>query len=91
MQQKKHLSFTGLIKIVSERFGQTQDDRHQGKINYSIKGAESILLLRSIYTSGDWDAYWQSHIKIESQKLYGDTLKTMNITDDYETENNKAA
>ncbi len=36
MQQKKHLSFTGLIKIVSERFGQTQDDRHQGKINYSI-------------------------------------------------------
>ncbi len=33
-------------------------------------GAPSI----SVYTSGDWDAYWDSHMKLERKRLYGDTL-----------------
>ena len=32
---------------------------------WSIKGAESTLLLRSVYTSNDWDDYWRAHRKLE--------------------------
>lgn len=28
---------------------------------WSLRGAEAVLRLRSIYASGDWDAYWKYH------------------------------
>ena len=37
---------------------------------WSIEGAESILLLRSIYTSGDWNQYWDSFREFEKKRLY---------------------
>ena len=78
--------------VVESTCGHTVKDRMEGSgRRWSIKGAESILLLRSIYTSHDWDAYWQSHIKIEREKLYGDILRAMGIADDYDTDLHKAA
>lgn len=37
---------------------------------WSLKGAESLLKLRSLYQSGDWSKYWGFHIKQEQERLY---------------------
>ena len=50
---------------------------------WSVKGAESTLLLRSVYTSNDWEAYWQSHMTIEKKRLYSGALKALEHQDDY--------
>ena len=50
---------------------------------WSIKGAESTLLLRSIYTSNDWDEYWKVHRSLERLKLYSETQKALGCADDY--------
>ena len=42
---------------------------------WSIEGAEAILLLRSVYTSGDWNAYWEDHRGIERKHLYGKQIE----------------
>ncbi len=42
---------------------------------WSIKGAESTLLLRSIYTSNDWDKYWEKHRNLEKKRLYKNTVQ----------------
>ncbi len=42
-----------------------------------------MLLLRSVYTSGDWDAYWHAHMSLEREKLYSKTLKVLGCADDY--------
>ena len=42
---------------------------------WSIEGAEAILLLRSVYTSGDWNAYWEGHRDIERKRLYGKQIE----------------
>lgn len=51
---------------------------------WSIAGAESTLLLRSIYTSGDWQDYWQFHMCLERSFHYHDTLEALGIADDYD-------
>ena len=43
----------------------------EGK-RWSIDGAESILLLRSLCKSDDYKAYWQFHIVQENKRLYED-------------------
>ena len=44
--------------VVESTCGHTVKDRMEGTgRRWSIDGAESVLLLRSVYTSGDWDAY----------------------------------
>jgi hypothetical protein len=50
---------------------------------WSIEGAESTLLLRSVYTSNDWDAYWASHMEIERDRLYHKILPFLTIEDSY--------
>lgn len=37
---------------------------------WSLKGAESLLKLRSLYQSGDWNKYWDFHIRQEQERLY---------------------
>ena len=49
---------------------------------WSVEGAESVLLLRSIYTSSDWDMYWDSYMKIERKRVYGKVLDTMNLSEE---------
>jgi hypothetical protein len=79
--------------VVESTCGHTVKDRMEGSgRRWSIAGAESVLLLRSVYTSGDWELYWQEHIRFERERLYGDILKTGNICDDYyKNEEKKAA
>ena len=50
---------------------------------WSIKGAEPMLLLRSIYTSNDWEEYLCEHRRIEGQKLYGKIYNAVGYPDDY--------
>lgn len=70
--------------VVESTCGHTVKDRMEGSgRRWSINGAESTLLLRSVYTSGDWDEYWKFHMKEERKKLYGDILNVINATDNY--------
>lgn len=64
--------------VVEPTCGHTVKKRMEGTgRRWSIKGAESTLLLRSVYTSNDWEAYWPIHIKQETQRLYGHILLAM--------------
>jgi hypothetical protein len=57
--------------VVESACGHTVKSRMEGTgRRWSIKGAESILLLRSIYTSQDWDSYWRSHMMIQREEKY---------------------
>ena len=61
--------------VVESSSGHVVQDRMEGTgCRWSVKGAEAILLLRSIYTSRDWDTYWEAHRSIEKRRLYGRTL-----------------
>jgi len=48
---------------------------------WSLKGAEAILRLRSLYISGDWHEYWRFHLKQEHKRnhltLYKDSVPLM--------------
>lgn len=71
--------------VVESTCGHTVKDRMEGTgRRWSLDGAESILLLRSLYTSGDWDAYWDSYIEQERTRLYGSTLQAVNIAEEYD-------
>ena len=71
--------------VVESTCGHTVKDRMEGSgRRWSIEGAESTLLLRSIMTSHDWDAYWESHMHQERRRLYGTTLDTLDIADTYD-------
>jgi hypothetical protein len=71
--------------VVESTCAHTVKDRMEGTgRRWSIDGAESTLLLRSVYTSGDWDAYWNSHMKQERKRLYSRTLKGLAIADEYD-------
>ena len=37
---------------------------------WSLSGAEAMLKIRAIFSSGDWDAYWQYHKAQSKQRLY---------------------
>jgi len=70
--------------VVESSCGHTVKDRMERTgCRWSVKGAESTLLLRSVYTSNDWDAYWQSHMAIEKKRLYSEALKAVEYPDDY--------
>jgi len=70
--------------VVESTCGHTVKDRMEGSgRRWSIKGAESTLLLRSIATSHDWDAYWDSHMQQERRRLYGKTLDALDIAETY--------
>jgi hypothetical protein len=71
--------------VVESTCGHTVKDRMEGSgRRWSIVGAESTLLLRSIATSADWDAYWESHMQQERSRLYGKTLDALDIAETYD-------
>ena len=47
--------------IVQDRLGKTG-------ARWSLEGAEAVLRLRSLYASGDFDAYWEFHEMCEKQR-----------------------
>ncbi len=70
--------------VVESTCGHTVKDRMEGTgRRWSIKGAESTLLLRSVYTSCDWDSFWAWHMKLERRRLYGVAFKAIGIADDH--------
>lgn len=76
--------------VVESTCGHTVKNRMEGTgRRWSIKGAESTLLLRSVYTSNDWDAYWKAHRELEQKRCYGSVLPILGYPDQYS--NKKAA
>jgi hypothetical protein len=70
--------------VVESTCGHTVKDRMEGSgRRWSINGAESTLLLRSIVTSHDWDAYWESHMQQEHMRLYGEFVEALPIAEAY--------
>lgn len=70
--------------VVESTCGHTVKNRMEGTgRRWSIEGAESTLLLRSVYTSNDWDAYWEKHREKEKRRLYSKILPLLGCSDDY--------
>lgn len=71
--------------VVESTCGHTVKDRMEGSgRRWSIVGAESTLLLRSIATSNDWEAYWDSHMQQERKRLYGKLIDALDIAEAYD-------
>jgi hypothetical protein len=70
--------------VVESTCGHTVKDRMEGSgRRWSIAGAEPTLLLRSIVTSHDWDAYWEAHMHQEHMRLYGELVNALPIAEVY--------
>ena len=68
--------------VVESTCGVTVKNRMEGTgKRWSILGAESLLLLRSIYTSGDWDTYWRFHRQKQGASLYGPAADSQDYTE----------
>jgi len=46
-------------------------------MRWSIEGAESMLRLRSVYLSQDWEAYWKDQVGRKREELHGRVLRIM--------------
>ncbi len=74
--------------VVESTCGHTVKNRMEGTgRRWSIKGAESMLLLRSVYTSNDWEKYLCDHRHREGQQMYGKIYNTFGYPDGYNMEN----
>jgi hypothetical protein len=70
--------------VVESTCGHTVKDRMEGSgRRWSITGAESTLLLRSVVTSHDWDAYWESHMHQEHTRLYGEFVEALPLAETF--------
>jgi hypothetical protein len=70
--------------VVESTCGHTVKSRMEGTgRRWSINGAESVLLLRSVYTSNDWDDYREAHRQLEQKRLYGSVLSALGYPDEY--------
>lgn len=70
--------------VVESTCGQVKNRMEGTGRRWSIEGAESMLLLRSVYKSSDWDEYWKFHMDLERSYHYGNFLKILGYTDDYD-------
>lgn len=71
--------------VVESSCGHTVKSRMEGTgRRWTIEGAESILLLRSLFTSKDWDEYWQFHMNLERSFYYHDALAAIGVDDDFD-------
>lgn len=48
-----------------------KDRMEQAGMRWGQAGAQAMLDLRAVRLNGDWDAYWQFHLKQQHQRLYG--------------------
>lgn len=73
--------------VVESSCGHTVKTRMEGSgRRWSIEGAESTLLLRSVYTSGDWDNYWEAHMQRERTLMNQRMFDGIGYPDDYDTD-----
>lgn len=57
---------TGVIEGACRYLVRDRMDRTGAR--WSLHGAEAVLKLRALRTSGDWDAYWRFHCQAEYQR-----------------------
>lgn len=57
---------TGVIEGACRYLVRDRMDRTGAR--WSLQGAEAVLKLRALRTSGDWDAYWQFHCRAEHKR-----------------------
>jgi len=73
--------------VVESSCGHTVKKRMEGSgRRWSISGAESTLLLRSVYTSGDWNNYWKAHKQRERTLMNQRMFDGIGYPDDYDTD-----
>lgn len=60
---------TGLIEGVCGSLIKDRADRSGSR--WSSVGVQAVLNERAIMKNGDWDNFWQYHMKTEHQRLYG--------------------
>lgn len=80
MQYDKYLKagYPIATGVIESSCGLVVQDRMEGTgRRWSIEGAESTLLLRSIYTSDHWNPYWEAHRSLEKKRLYEGTLTAL--------------
>ena len=47
-------------------------DRMEGSgMRWTVPGAEAVLKLRAVYLNGDWDPFWQFHMRQEAARRFG--------------------
>ena len=70
--------------VVESSCGHTVKDRMEGTgRRWSTEGAEAILLLRSVFTSKNWDEYWQFHMELERSFYYHDAPAAIGVPEDF--------
>jgi hypothetical protein len=70
--------------VVESSCGHTVKNRMEGSgRRWSVEGAEAILLLRSVYTSSDWDDYWKAHMKRKRKLMNERAFDMIGYPDDY--------
>jgi hypothetical protein len=47
-----------------------KDRLERSGMRWSLQGAESLIRMRSLYLSGDFDDYWEFHQEQEQRRLY---------------------
>jgi hypothetical protein len=68
--------------VVESSCGHTVKNRMEGTgRRWSIDGAEAVLLLRSVYTSRDWEDFWRYHMELERSFNYHAALESIGIED----------
>ncbi len=55
-------------------------DRMDGVARWSLKGAESVLKLRALRSSGDFEQYWKYHFEQEYQRNHVESYADGNVT-----------
>ena len=60
---------TGLVEGTCGSLIKDRADRSGSR--WSSVGAQAVLNERAIMKNGDWEAFWQYHMKTEKERLYG--------------------
>jgi hypothetical protein len=48
-----------------------KDRAERSGMKWTHKGVQAVLNLRALKRNGDWESYWDFHLKNEGQRLYG--------------------
>lgn len=75
MNYKKYLEIgfpiaSGAIEGACNTLVKDRTDR--SGMQWTKKGAEAVINLRSVRCNKDWESYWDYHIRQESKELYED-------------------
>lgn len=52
-----------------------KDRTDRSGMQWTKKGAEAVIKLRSVQCNNDWPGYWNYHVQKQAKMLYGDSVK----------------